>query len=159
MSLPNYNHADLIKPSLHISDIQSAHAILLLDDEYILQLREVKPDIAAPGRWSLFGGRIKTGSETPLEAISREIYEELSIQPSEFHYLWFADYFADFEGAVIRTWFFSSDVSSVWSEHNLLEGQSVGIFHFEGISGLEMPVVMRETIERFHQRGKGNYII
>lgn len=159
MSLPNYNHAHFIKPTLHIPDTQSAHAILLLDDEYILQLREVKPDIAAPGRWSLFGGRKMTDSETPLEAISREIYEELSIQPAEFHYLWFADYFADFEGEVIRTWFFSADVSSVWSEHKLLEGQSVGIFHFNDISDLDMPVVMWMMIDRFHQRAKGNYII
>ena len=92
--------------------------------------------------------------ETPLEVISREIYEELSIQPAGFYYLWFTDYFANFEGEVIRTWFFFSDVSSAWTEHKLLEGQSVGIFQFKDISDLEMPPVMWETIESFHTEAK-----
>lgn len=87
-----------------------------------------------------------------MEAISREIYEELSIQPAEFHYLWFTDYFAAFESDVIRTGFFFSDVNSVWAEHKLLEGQSVGNFHFKEIADLEMPPVMRQTIERFNDR-------
>ena len=133
--------------------IQSAHAVLLLCDKYILQLRDNKPTIAAPGEWSLFGGMKKT-SETPLEAIKREIQEELLIQPAEFHYLWFTDYFAAFEGEVIRTWFYFSDVASVWSEHKLLEGQSIGIFYFRDILNFKMPAVMRETFERFHQQAK-----
>lgn len=87
-----------------------------------------------------------------MEAISREIYEELSIQPAEFHCLWFTDYFATFENEVIRTWFFCSDVGSVWAEHKLLEGQSVGIYHFKDIFDLEMPAVMRQTIEHFHRQ-------
>ncbi|MBA3016728.1 NUDIX domain-containing protein [Patescibacteria group bacterium] len=145
-------------PLLNAPNIQSAHAVLLLDDKYILQLRETKPGIAAPGQWSLFGGMKKT-CETLLEAISREIYEELSIQPLEFHYLWFVDYFSAFEGEVVRTWFFCSDVSSVWAEHKLLEGQAVGVFRFEKTSDLEMPAVMRQTIERFHQHAKGYDIL
>lgn len=138
---------------LNALNIQSAHAVLLLGEKYVLQLRDSNPGIAAPGQWSLFGGMKKT-DETPLKAMSREIHEELSIQPAEFHYLWFTDYFAAFEGEVIRTWFFCSDVSSVWGEHKLLEGQSVGIFHFNDITDLEMPAVMRQTIKRFHKQGQ-----
>ena len=138
---------------LSAPNIQSAHAVLLLGEKYILQLRDSNPDIAAPGQWSLFGGMKKTG-ETPLEAISREIHEELSIQPAGFRYLWFTDYFAAFESEVIRTWFFSSDISSVWAEHKLLEGQSVGIFRFKDIADLEMPTVMRTTIERFYKQAE-----
>ena len=134
-----------------VPNTQTSHAILLLGEKYILQLRENKPDIAAPGQWSLFGGKKKT-DETPLEAILREIREELLIETPGYRYLWFADYFAAFEGEVIRTWFFCSDVSSVWAEHKLMEGQSVGIFHFKDISDLGMPAVMRQTIERFHDR-------
>jgi len=143
---------------LNSPKIQSAHAVLLLGEKYILQLRDNNPNIAAPGQWSLFGGMKKTG-ETPLVAISREIYEELAIQPAEFHDLWFADYFATFENEVIRTWFFFSDVRSVWSEHKLLEGQSIGKFYFKDIDGLKMPSMMRETIERFHRQAKGNDMI
>ena len=143
---------------LHAPNIQSAHAVLLLGDKYVLQLRETKPGIAAPGQWSLFGGMKKTG-ETPLEAISREIHEELLIEAPGYRYLWFVDYFSAFEGEVVRTWFFCSDVSSVWTEHRLLEGQAVGVFRFEKTSDLEMPLVMRATIERFHQRTEGYDIL
>jgi len=70
-------------PVLTAPNIQAAHAILFLGDNQILQLRETKPGIAAQGQWSPFGGR-KKADETPLAAISREIYEEPAIQPKEF---------------------------------------------------------------------------
>lgn len=138
--------------------IQSSHAILLLEDHYVLQLRDNKKGIAAPGQWALFGG-LKQSEETPLQAIQREIYEELLVTPPQYRYLWFADYFADFEAELIRTWFFVSDVSPVWPDHELQEGQAVGLFPFGKISCLAMPPVMRETIERFHRthvRGNGD---
>lgn len=130
--------------------IQSSHAILLFKDGYILQLRDNKPDIAAPGEWSLFGGMVKT-KETPLKSIQREIFEELSIQPREFQYLWFIDYIAEFEQELIRSWFFSTDVKDAWSHHKLMEGQDVGIFAYERTKALIMPWVMRETIERYQK--------
>ena len=146
------------KSILNTPNIQSAHAILLLYDKYILQLRDNKPAIAAPGQWALFGG-MKKPNETALQAIKREVYEELSIEPAEYHYLWFIDYFSSFEKAIIRTWFFISDVTSVWPAHKLQEGQAVSAFRFEQIASLEMPPVMRETIERFHRQAKENDII
>ncbi len=135
-------------------EIQSSHAILLLNDGFILQLRDNKPDIAAPGQWSLFGGMIADG-EIPLQSIQREIFEELSIQPREFQYLWFIDYIAEFEQERIRSWFFSADVKDVWPQHRLTEGQDVGIFPYERTKILKMPWVMRETIERFHEMANG----
>ena len=140
-----------VKLPIHVPEIQSAHAILLLHDKYILQLRDNKPTIAAPGQWSLFGG-LRRASETPFDAIKREIYEELSIKPREFQYLWFSDYSSSFEKEVIRTWFFVSDVSPVWHEHELREGQAARPFDFEQINSLEMPLVMRQTIKRFHKK-------
>ena len=139
----------------HTPRIQSVHAILLLQGKYILQLRDNKATIAAPGQWSLFGG-IRRASETPFDAIKREIYEELSIKPIEFRYLWFSDYFSVFEKEIIRTWFFVSDVSSVWAAHELREGQAATPFDFEQIHSLEMPPVMRQTIEKFQTRGKSS---
>lgn len=101
--------------------------------------------------WSLFGGKIQS-RESPLHAIQREVTEELLIEPSEFKYLWFVDYYSNFEQTIIRSWFFVSDVSEVWSNHRLMEGQDVSVFTFEQIKHLEMPSVMRDAIERFHQK-------
>lgn len=131
--------------------IQSVHAILVLDGGYILQLRDNKSSIAAPGKWSLFGG-MKKERETPYRGIRREIYEELLIDTEEYKYLWFTDYYASFEKTIIRTWFFASDVTSLWSKHQLKEGRAVKCFRFEQLVSLDIVSVMRETIERYHQQ-------
>jgi len=132
---------------------QTAHTILCVSGRYILQLRDNKKTISAPGTWSLFGGKIQTG-EKPEEAIKREIYEELNIKPKMFRFLWSMDYYSDFEKEMVRTYLFVSDISSVWHDHKLMEGQGVGLFSFEQISNLDIPTVMRETIERFHSQAK-----
>ena len=139
--------------SFQIPEIQSSHGVLILERKYVLQLRDTKPTIAAPGQWSLFGGA-KEIDETPLQAVKREIFEELLIEPSKYSYLWFTDYFADFEGEIIRTWFFVSDVTLVWPHHQLIEGHAVRTFRFEQIADLKMPQVMRLTIGRYHQHVK-----
>jgi 8-oxo-dGTP pyrophosphatase MutT (NUDIX family) len=139
-----------MKLKKQIPQLQSSHAVLLLDGQYILQLRDNKPDIAAPGQWSLFGGMIADG-EIPLQSIQREIFEELSIRPKEFQYLWFIDYIAEFEQEWIRSWFFSADVKAVWPHYRLMEGQDVGIFPYEQTKTLKMPWVMKEAIERYQK--------
>lgn len=48
------------------------------DDRLILQERDNKPDIIAPGEISIFGGETKIG-ETSGETAIREINEELSL--------------------------------------------------------------------------------
>lgn len=132
-----------------IPEIQSTHAILTYCNKYILQLRDNKPNIAAPGQWSLFGGLLQK-PETPLQTIKREIYEELVIEPLDFSYLWFMDYIADYENCIIRSWFFCSNVDDVWPNHQLMEGQAAGFFVYTDLKDLKMPIVMRKTLERFN---------
>lgn len=131
--------------------MQSAHSLLFLDSRYILQLRDDKPNIAAPGQWSLFGGLIQNG-ETPHQAIIREILEELSIQPPRYEFLWHIDYIAEYEKEMIRSWFFEADVSMIWSAHILREGKATGVFAHKETMNLAMPWVMRETIDRYKKR-------
>ena len=142
-----------MKQAQQVPEIQSAHAILILDGNYLLQLRDDKADISAPGKWSLFGGR-KNVEETPLQTIRREVYEELAIESVEFSYLWFDDHYAPFERTVIRSWFFVSDVTSVWPGHKLREGEAVQAFTFEQLEALDISPIMRQTLERFHRMGQ-----
>ncbi len=145
-----------MRPTVQVTKIQSAHAILMLNGNYILQLRDDKPTIAAAGQWSLFGGTMQNG-ETPLQSIKREVYEELSIKPAEYSYLWFVDYFAPFEKTAIRTWFFTSDVTTVWPGYRLREGKTVRTFRFEQLVELDIPQVMYQTLERFQQQVRGKH--
>jgi 8-oxo-dGTP diphosphatase len=130
-------------------EIQSAHAILLVSGRYALQWRDDKPTISAPGTWSLFGGMIQQG-ETPSQAIQREIAEELCIEPGAFQPFGFQDYFSDFEKVVIRTWLFVSDVTLVWPDHILTEGQGAAVYAFQELAGLSIPPVMRQVLTQFH---------
>lgn len=132
-----------------IPKIESAHAILRLANKYILQLRDDIPNIAARGQWSLFGGKIDPG-ETPLEAVKRELLEELSIRPDKFNFLWQTDYYYDFVKDTVRTWFFISDVDNYWSIHKLKEGKAIGIFSFHELKELDVCDIMRQALERFH---------
>lgn len=132
-----------------IFKVETAHAILRLADKYILQLRDDKPEIAARGRWSLFGGQIDN-EEEPKEAIKRELLEELSISIDDFKFLWHTDYSDDFVKGIVRTWFFFANVDNVWGVHKLREGKDVGVFCFNELKKLAMPDVMAQALERFH---------
>jgi len=59
----------------------AAAAIIVTDDgRYLLQLRDDIPGIFYPGHWGCFGGAISAG-ETPLQALRRELAEELEYSP------------------------------------------------------------------------------
>ncbi|MFA5870404.1 MAG: NUDIX domain-containing protein [Candidatus Paceibacterota bacterium] len=61
---------------------QTVSSILIsTDNEFILQQRDDKSDIARPGMITNFGGSVEKG-EKPINAIIREIQEELSIKLS-----------------------------------------------------------------------------
>ena len=136
----------------HAPKIQTSHAVLVIAGQYILQLRDNKPDISAAGQWSLFGG-MKDSGETPLKAIKREIKEELLIEPS-FKYLWLTDYYDDFVKTYVRTFFFEADVKNIWKNHKLMEGQAAGAFKFEQLKNLDIPLAIRSTLEIFHKSKK-----
>jgi 8-oxo-dGTP pyrophosphatase MutT (NUDIX family) len=55
-------------------------AILVTEDgRYLLQLRDDIPPIWYPGHWGLFGGSVD-GDETEIEALRRELREELELE-------------------------------------------------------------------------------
>lgn len=56
-----------------------ALAILCQQGKFLLQLRDDLPNIPYPGHWALFGGHLEA-LETPLEALKRELLEEIGHQ-------------------------------------------------------------------------------
>jgi 8-oxo-dGTP pyrophosphatase MutT (NUDIX family) len=66
------------RSSLSVND--AVAAIIRIDaDGYLMQLRDSRPDIWYPGHWGLFGGGVEPG-EDPIEALKRELYEELELE-------------------------------------------------------------------------------
>jgi 8-oxo-dGTP pyrophosphatase MutT (NUDIX family) len=61
-------------------DHAAAAIIVTADGRYLLQLRDDIPGIFYPGHWGCFGGAISAG-ETPLQALRRELAEELEYSP------------------------------------------------------------------------------
>ena len=55
-----------------------AGIVLTQNRKILLQLRDNKSGVLNPGTWGTFGGGIEDG-ETPVEAIIREVKEELDI--------------------------------------------------------------------------------
>lgn len=67
--------------------IPVATAILYQQGRFLMQLRDNIPGIVYPGYWAFFGGHVELG-ETPLEAVKRELQEEISytlpVEPVQF---------------------------------------------------------------------------
>ncbi len=62
-----------------------AAVIVLEDGRYLMQLRDRKPGIWYPDHWGLFGGAVEDG-EDPLDAMRRELVEELDFIPADLRY-------------------------------------------------------------------------
>jgi 8-oxo-dGTP diphosphatase len=62
-------------------------AIILENDngEFLLYLRDNKPDIPFPNHWDLIGGHVEEG-ETPEQALVREVKEELDIDLKDYSF-------------------------------------------------------------------------
>ena len=88
-STKNHGEAQLNDLSSYIADAlplcpgNAVAAIIFLEDgNYLLQLRDNKQGIFYPGHWGLFGGGVEL-EEEPVDAIRREIKEELGIEIDE----------------------------------------------------------------------------
>ncbi len=128
-----------------------AHAVLLVNGAYVLQLRDDVPGIAARGMWALFGGSLQEG-EPPEVGLRREIFEELGIPLPECRLFWQVDRHSEFWRQVVRYWFFVADVTSVWPSHVVREGQAAGLFLYEKLPEKGVPPLIQEVLARHHAR-------
>lgn len=87
-SLPDYR-LDLETP-LHPGTASAA--LIIVEGQYLLQLRDNMQGIFFPSHWGCFGGASEMG-ESPLQALVRELKEELGLeaQPGQL------EYFTNFE--------------------------------------------------------------
>lgn len=104
-------------------------AIIVMHGGYLCQLRDDKPDIEWPGYWGLFGGHIDR-DETPLEAIRRELQEELAWVPRKLTQLCEAE----------RVVYFRCEADD-FSHMTQREGQDMDVFLPENLPHPMIPFV------------------
>lgn len=92
-----------------------ALAILYQHGRYLLQLRDNVPTILYPGHWGLFGGHLEE-AETPLEAVKREIWEEICFSLEN------PQYFDCYRDQQVIRHVFAAPLTCPFSHLTLLEG-------------------------------------
>lgn len=117
-----------------------AHALLLVDGRYALQLRDADLKFC-PSHWGFFGGMIEKG-EKARDGLIREIREELELDASG----------ARFVFLLHGRWhFYALDVTDQWQRRVLHEGQDARTFDPEEIGPLLRHSIVDEAISR-HRR-------
>jgi 8-oxo-dGTP pyrophosphatase MutT (NUDIX family) len=125
----------LIPAHTRVADAAAA-AIRLSDGRYLMQLRDQRPDIWYPDHWGFFGGSLD-GGETPLQALCRELAEELELHIRDARQIARIDF--DFEplgiGKASRIYFLVELPVEALSTLVLHEGQRMAAQSYEQLCG------------------------
>ena len=107
----------------------AAAMLITPDGRYLMQHRDDIPGIWFPGHWGLFGGAVED-AETPLQAMRRELEEELGIKGREPRY--FSQVIFDLgdpEAGFRRRYFYILDIEErEVAGFTLGEGQGMRLF-------------------------------
>jgi 8-oxo-dGTP diphosphatase len=118
-------------------------AIILENDkgEFLLYLRDNKPDIPFPGYWDLIGGHVEEG-ETPEQALVREVKEELDIDLTEYRF--YKKYICLTGDAYENTkYIYTGKINLPIEEITLLEGVRPQFFSREEIPDVKFANILK----------------
>ncbi len=119
-----------------------AHAILIVNGKYALQLRDDEAP-TCPGMWGLFGGAIEPG-ESPYHAIKRELMEELELAVDDPKLL-----------VNLYPWaVFYADVSDQWEHRVQHEGLDASTFTVAEVMKLDCHQMVRDMVS-IHNKTQG----
>ena len=104
------------------------------NNKVLMQLRDMKEEIAFPGCWGFFGGSIDDG-ETPDDASARELFEEIGYRPAIMHKLGF-EIIPDLGNTVSHAYYCQLTIPI--DEIQLKEGLDLGLFSHEEIMSKEL---------------------
>ena len=134
----------IVQPPHTLTPSDAVAAIILVGQEYLLQLRDPKPHIFYPDHWGLFGGGIEPG-ESETEALRRELEEELGLvlSPSgatRFTSLHFDFGFAGGPAQMVRAFYELRIDAKALSRLTVREGRAMRAMTVEQVLDPALPV-------------------
>jgi len=127
--------------------LRPTHAVAALlqlsDGRYVMQLRDAKPEIFYPDHWGCFGGAVEP-DETPVDAVVRELAEELAVRVEPATVKRFTEFTFDFgfAGDRIRVRTFYAVTLPQADLTGLVLGEGADLAAFEPERLLAMPRVV-----------------
>lgn len=133
MKLPDTSIGQIKRSHLPVGDAVAA-IIMVGAGRYLLQHRDNVPNIWYPGHWGCFGGGVHEGEE-PLDALARELNEEIEFQPSKVTY--FSRFDFDLDPIGLRSYYRTYYLVSMSPEEQaalvLHEGDGMEVFEGDAI--------------------------
>ena len=130
---------------------QAAAAILRNNGKVLLQLRDEDPRIDHPGFWSFLGGGIKAG-ETPVEALRRELLDEIGVDVPVLEFLQTVEVLGNPLCRDLCLHVFLGSLTTPAEAIHLTEGQRVACFSLEALEPLRVPAVLKALVRRYRER-------
>lgn len=135
-----------------INKLKSIAGCIIINKNNEILLQKKTQDYKYPGHWCLFGGEIE-GSETPEEAIIRELKEELGIDITDVKKIKESDY--EFNNKKEKVYIFTALFDKDISEIRIGEGCGVALFTLEEIKELKLiPHVLDIIMEFLENKNK-----
>jgi 8-oxo-dGTP diphosphatase len=112
--------------------------------EFLLYLRDNKPDIPFPDHWDLIGGHLEEG-ESPEQALIREVKEELDIDLKD--YTFYKKYVCLYGDAYDNIkYIYSGKINIPIEEVTLLEGVRPQYFSREEIPNVKFANILKSIV-------------
>ncbi len=122
--------------------MNGSFALIIHKDKILLFRRDNIPTIPYPDYWQLPGGQIER-NETPLNALKRELTEEVSFVPKKINYL---GKLKTKKRSVYLYLSFVDDEEAKQFKHGKGEGQEIGFFTLDEALKLKLTPALRNRL-------------
>lgn len=114
--------------------------------ELLMYLRDNNPLIPNPEYLDLIGGRVEE-NESDIEALKREIKEEINIEVKNIQYINDVWYKEENSGEKTHILLFRWKIDALLDKINLTECQKLGYYHIEDLNKINIPRIYLDFIE------------